>query len=534
MASRSAAIIRLVHSLVKPGTVHTAADSRGDALRFWLACVVLLGAAAIDLTRRAYAPTVGAQALKSPWDGIYSEPQAVRGHELYVENCAICHAGTLAGTDAAPPLTGAAFLARWHNKRLDELFELMQTTMPVQSPGGLSRQQNADLLAYILRVGRFPSGQTGFTPDPARLREIYLLASRPGSAAPAPGASSGAPAVKTAVRVVEPVEGAGNGGGRFYTDVQAERGRLLFNRHCGYCHSVDPKIRNVPKSGTMGAYNTFGGTYLDDRATPERKRLYPSVYYVFTRLAQMPTNDASSVSPRAKADIVAYILQANRYPSGPNELTTDTEAMTSMMLGEPGFQPIFNGRDFTGIKFILGPGCRPAPLGCGKSDPGSVVWVEDGMIACACHVHGVWYTEQKYLNFTLRFDYKFKPPAGWDATRDADLYQGQSGYFLFVTDPASRRSSSRGLGLDGRHFDVLHAPFAENAIEDHDARLRVNRPPGEWNAVEIVANHGMVKAFLNGALITTVPEHPYREPGHIVVQIQGAPMYWRNVRIRPE
>jgi hypothetical protein len=90
------------------------------------------------------------------------------------------------------------------------------------------------------------------------------------------------------------------------------------------------------------------------------------------------------------------------------------------------------------------------------------------------------------------------------------------------------------VAFDGRHFDVLHAPFAANAIADNDARLRVNRPLGEWNSVEIVAKDGMVKASLNGALITTIPEHAASEPGHIVVQIQGAPMYWRNLRIRPE
>jgi len=337
------------------------------------------------------------------------------------------------------------------------------------------------------------------------------------------------------VRVVDPVQGAGNGGGRFYTDVQAERGRLLFNRNCGFCHSVDPKIRNVPKSGTMGAYNTFGGTYLDQRMTPEHKKLYPSVYYFFTRLAQMPPYDTYSVSPQIKADIVAYILQANGFPPGPNELTTDTETMKSMMIGEPGFQPIFNGRDFTGIKFSLGPGCRPAPLGCGKTDPGSVVRVENGMMACACHVHGIWYTEQTYLNFTLRFDYKFKRPADWDETRDNDLYQGQGGYFVLVKDVTERGGLGRqGVGFDGRHFDVLHPPFAQNAIEDNETRLRVNKRIGEWNSVEIVSKDGVVKAFLNGALISTVPEHPIKEPGHIVFQIQGAPLYWRNLRIRPE
>ena len=501
---------------------------------FSFARVVMLGMVAICLARWAPLPTAVAQQVKSQWDGIYSESQAARGQALYVENCVICHASNLAGTDAAPALTGAGFIGRWNARPLAELFEFMQTAMPVQSPGGLSRQQNADILAYMLRAGRFPSGQTELTPDHDLLRQIHFLASKPGSA-PAPTSASADLTPRPAAYVADPVEGPGNGGGRFYTDVQADRGRVLFTRHCGYCHSVDPKIKNVHKSGTTGAYNTFGGTYLEQRVEPaSHKKLYPSVYYFFTRLAQMPQNDTTSVTPQGKADIVAYILRANGFPPGPNELSADPEPMKSMMIGESGFQPIFNGRDFTGIKFILGPGCRPAPVGCGKTDPGSVVRVENGMIACACNVHGIWYTEQKYLNFTLRFDYRFEPPAGWDATRDNDIYQGQGGYFVLVQDPTGRRASDRAVAFDGRHFDVLHPPFAANAIEDHEARLRVNKPLGEWNSVEIISKNGSVKAFLNGALISTVPEHPIKQPGHIVFQIQGAPMYWRNLRIRPE
>ena len=322
--------------------------------------------------------------------------------------------------------------------------------MPVQSPGGLSRQQNADILAYMLRSGGVSGRGDGINCRPWSTPPDLLSRVEARERAP-----RHRPHPAHRHRAWRPVwsslfEGAGNSGGRYYTDVQAERGRLLFNRHCGYCHSVDPTIQNVPKSGTMGAYNTFGGTYLEQRMDSARhKKLYPSVYYLFTRLAGMPPNDTYSVSQQSKADIVAYILQANGFPPGPNELTTDTEAMKSMMIGEPGFQPIFNGRDFAGIKFILGPGCRPAPLGCGKTDPGSVVWVEDGMIACACNVHGIWYTEQKYLNFTLRFDYKFKRPAGWDATRDNDIYQGQSGYFP-VRARRDRASSLREGGSPRR------------------------------------------------------------------------------------
>lgn len=503
-------------------------------MKIRLARVAMIGVGVIGFARSVQPPTVAAQQLKSPWEAIYSEAQAARGQALYVENCAICHAGSLAGTDAAPALTGPAFTGKWHNKPLDELFELMQTAMPIQSPGGLSRQQNADILAYMLRWARFPSGQAELTPDRHLLRQTYFLASKPGTSAPPPAEGPVGSAGDQRTRVIEPVRGAGNGGGRFYTDVQAERGRLHFNRSCGFCHSVDPKIKNVPKSGTMGAYNTFGGSYLEQRETLERKKLYPSVYYFFTRLAQMPTYDAHSVSQQAKADITAYVLQANGFPPGSVDLTTDTEAMKSMMIGESGFTPIFNGRDFTGIKFILGPGCRPAPFGCGKSDPGSVVWVEDATMACSCHVHGYWYTEQRYLNFTLRFDYKFKRPPDWDATRDNAIYQGQSGYMLFVPDMTVRRPLEKAVVFDGRNFDVLHAPFAGNAVEDHEARLRVNKPLGEWNSVEIIAKNGVVKASLNGVLITTIPEHAAREPGHIAVQIQGAPMYWRNIRIRPE
>src|SRR5262245_20285926 len=125
-------------------------------MRFWCARVAMLGMAVICVTHQAQSPTVAAQQVRSQWDAIYSDGQATRGQALYAENCAMCHAGTLAGTDAAPALTGAGFIGRWNNKAFDELFEFMQTAMPVQSPGGLSRQQNADILAYILRSGKFP------------------------------------------------------------------------------------------------------------------------------------------------------------------------------------------------------------------------------------------------------------------------------------------------------------------------------------------------------------------------------------------
>ena len=75
--------------------------------------------------------------------------------------------------------------------------------------------------------------------------------------------------------------------------------------------------------------------------------------------------------------------------------------MRLMMLNEPGFQRIFNGKDFTGWNIVLGgfPYCRDEPEGCAKADPMDVLRVEDRTIICECHIHGYFYTDKKYKNF---------------------------------------------------------------------------------------------------------------------------------------
>ena len=95
---------------------------------------------------------------KSAADGIYTEAQAKRGAALYAEHCAACHGVALTGTDFAPGLTGAELRSRWRYRSLGDLFSLMQSTMPVNSPGGLTAQQNGDILAFILQRAEFPSG----------------------------------------------------------------------------------------------------------------------------------------------------------------------------------------------------------------------------------------------------------------------------------------------------------------------------------------------------------------------------------------
>lgn len=118
-----------------------------------------------------------AQAHGSTRDGVYTDAQASRGEVTYKKACASCHAESLEGSGAAtPPLAGADFEANWNGQSLDDLFERIQTSMPADHPGTLSRTENAAVLAYILKVNKFPAGKTDLPRDADLLKQIQFEA----------------------------------------------------------------------------------------------------------------------------------------------------------------------------------------------------------------------------------------------------------------------------------------------------------------------------------------------------------------------
>jgi hypothetical protein len=255
----------------------------------------------------------------------------------------------------------------------------------------------------------------------------------------------------------------------------------------------------------------------------------------------MPAFGADMIGLDTKADIVAYILQTNGLPAGPNELTTDVALMKKMRIpgaqpkisDETGFEPLFNGNDFTGWSFMLGPNCRSAPEGCGRNTPSGVYRVEAGKVICTGKIQGYMYTQKRYLNFSLRFDYRFQPPPDW-TEEDGVVYYGNSGYFLFVTD---HRVWPKGIQIEGYYRRPL-VPFLMDTkakfTEEPGAAERAIRPLGEWNSVEIVAKNGQVKSYQNGILLNTITEHEFKEAGSIGFESEGSEIHWRNIRIKPE
>ena len=105
---------------------------------------------------------VQAQPARSLSDGVYSTAQAVRGQAIYKTQCAECHGNALEGT-VGTPLAGDGFLSSWSARPLSLLVDKIQKTMPFSAPGSLSRQQSADLTAYMLQFGKFPAGRAELT-----------------------------------------------------------------------------------------------------------------------------------------------------------------------------------------------------------------------------------------------------------------------------------------------------------------------------------------------------------------------------------
>ena len=116
---------------------------------------------------------------RSVWDGVYTEEQAKRGEEFYRKECASCHGDTLVGGGGAAPLAGGAFLSNWNGLTVGDLFDRIRKTMPQGSPGKLTKQQDADILAYLLSFNKFPAGKTELQRQVEFLKEIRFDATKP-------------------------------------------------------------------------------------------------------------------------------------------------------------------------------------------------------------------------------------------------------------------------------------------------------------------------------------------------------------------
>ena len=138
-------------------------------MRIRVAIAALLGLAGMGIS----------QSQRSVWDGVFSADQAKRGQVRYRELCASCHGDTLEGGESAPPLAGGEFLSNWNTLSVGDLFDRTRSTMPQSKPGSLSREANAEIMAYLLSANQFPAGKEALPQSSEVLREIRIEAIKP-------------------------------------------------------------------------------------------------------------------------------------------------------------------------------------------------------------------------------------------------------------------------------------------------------------------------------------------------------------------
>jgi len=128
----------------------------GGSFAIWILYTCCLATSSVA-ARTSQAPALPA-AQTTVWTGVYNAAQVKRGEALSIQKCVICHGDELLGGEA-PTLVGPDFLVHWNSHTAWELFDRIKTTMPATTPGTLSAQESADILAYMLSVNGFPAGE---------------------------------------------------------------------------------------------------------------------------------------------------------------------------------------------------------------------------------------------------------------------------------------------------------------------------------------------------------------------------------------
>jgi hypothetical protein len=205
---------------------------------------------------------------------------------------------------------------------------------------------------------------------------------------------------------------------------------------------------------------------------------------------------------------------------------------------EEGFTPLFNGKDFTGWIYGLRANGTENKTGKGYQ-------IENGVIYSTKEDGGNLYTEKEYANFIFRFEFRLTPNANNGIGIRAPL-QGDAAYVGMEIQVLDDSGSEYTKLLPGQYHGSIYkvAP----------AKRGFQKPVGEWNSEEIIANGRQVTVKLNGTTIVdanlddvkdeaTLKEHrDLSKPegsrgianakGHIGFLGHGAHVEFRNIRIK--
>jgi hypothetical protein len=202
--------------------------------------------------------------------------------------------------------------------------------------------------------------------------------------------------------------------------------------------------------------------------------------------------------------------------------------------GQKEMKPLFNGKNLDGwYSFLKTKGKN--------NDPEKVFSIENGLLHISGKEFGYICTEKEYTNFHLAVEFKWGikkyPP------RDADTTKRDNGVCYYVQTNARDSVWPPSIECQIQEGDVGdiwlidHTTIVANGMRTvPDSFYRVlkkrdaEKPTGEWNRVEVIANKGKITYIVNG-IVVNEGEDPRFTKGRILVQSEGAEIYYRKIEI---
>jgi cytochrome c len=206
----------------------------------------------------------------------YPAGNPVAGAKLFATTCSTCHGSDAGGVSGvAPALVGRPALFTLYPHQW-QLAAFIQTYMPKTNPGSLSKQQAANLAAFIYAL----NGKLG----PAAKSEAAAALGRP----PAPTSKAPAP----------PSTGAS-----LASEIAA--GESLYHHVCDVCHGANGQ-GNANNSGAPALWGTNSvvkGQSLDQLAS-----------FIKANMPLVKTNGVApgSLTQQQATDVAQFILQQNK------------------------------------------------------------------------------------------------------------------------------------------------------------------------------------------------------------------------------
>ncbi|MFA6545627.1 MAG: DUF1080 domain-containing protein [Limisphaerales bacterium] len=214
----------------------------------------------------------------------------------------------------------------------------------------------------------------------------------------------------------------------------------------------------------------------------------------------------------------------------------------SLTAAEPSVTKLLNGRDLNAFTVFM--------KDSGNTDPDKVFTMRDGMLYISGQRNGYLATRREFASYRLVAEFKWAeknwPPRD-QKTRNSGIFihaqpgdkimpqsveiQLQEGATGDVIPIGGASLTQRGETKTKGRFDRPgREPFKD--VLGFRGPNEVEKPRGEWNTVEIIADGGRLKVSVNGKVMFDGTQ-AQPDKGRILIECAYAEMWWRRLDVHP-